>query len=132
MMNAMIQDYNGYEAAAGGLRFMRPTPKDATLAKELSPALVGDEITVHGKFSLLGKLGPYVELDNHQAVYLVSRGSFGWGAPYSEIDGKLVAATGFLDFYKAPPYKPKKWLVQRAPDHFYFDAETTRLRLISP
>jgi hypothetical protein len=132
MMNAMIQNSNGYEEAAGGLRFMRPTAKDATVANDLSQALVGEEITIRGKFSLWGKFGPYVELDNHQAVYLVPRGSFGWGAPYAEIEGKHVAATGFLAFYKAPPYKPTKRTVAHAPDYFYFDAETTKLRLISP
>jgi hypothetical protein len=131
MMNAIIQNSNGYEAAAGELRFMRPTPKDATSANELSQALVGEEITVHGKFSLAGKFGPYVELDN-QAVYLVPRGSFAWGAPYSEIEGKVVAATGFLEFYEAPPFKPAKRAVAHAPDYFYFGAETVKLRLISP
>jgi hypothetical protein len=132
MINAMIQDYNGSEAAAGWLRLMRPAPKDPTVVNDLSPALVGKEITVHGKFSSAGKLGPYVEVANHQEVYLISRGSFAWGGPYTEIEGKLVSATGFLHFYKAPPFKPAKRAVAWPYDHFYFDAETVKLRLISP
>jgi hypothetical protein len=34
-------------------------------------AMIGKQITIHGKFSLLGKFGPYIVQDNQQVVYLV-------------------------------------------------------------
>lgn len=103
---------------------------ETVVSNEVSQALVGEQITVHGRFSLLGKIAAaYVVLDNDQVVYL--RGSWGWGEPYADMEGKRVAATGFLGFYKAPPVKPTKWHVAHLPDHYYFE-ETARLRLISP
>ena len=112
----------------------RPTPESANSgAKEvsqLSPSLIGKRVTIRGKFSLWGKIGPYVFLDNKQAVYLVHKGSFTWGKPYSDMEGKLVAATGTLRFYHAPPAEPTDLPAARLPDYFYFEAETARLRLI--
>lgn len=99
---------------------------------QLSPPLIGKQITIRGKFSLRGKIGPYVALDNHQVVYLVSKTSFTWGKPYSEMDGKFVTATGTLRFYEASPAPPEdpNRIVARAPDFFYFEVQTTELRLI--
>jgi hypothetical protein len=110
----------------------RSTPEDAPAASnEVSHALIGKQITIRGKFSLRGKFGPYVLLDNQQAVYLVPRGSFTWGEPYSEMEGKLVAAAGTLSFYHGPNGEPADPSVARAPDYFYLDAETAHVRLIS-
>ncbi len=101
---------------------------------EVSQTLIGKQITIRGKFSLTGKIGPYVALDERQEVYLVHKGSFTWGKPYSEMDGKLVAATGTLRFYHAPPTEPtdRPVPVARPFDYFYFEVETTRLQLIDP
>jgi hypothetical protein len=115
-------------------------PFQATLAtarsdevSEVSQALVGKQITIHGKFSLWGKVGPYIVLSNQQAVYLeAKKGSFTWGKPYSEMEGKLVTATGTLRFYHEPPLgnTPNRPVnVQRVEDHFYFEVETAQLRL---
>lgn len=119
---------------AGGCNRPRSTPEGASAASDevpqLSQALVGKQITIHGKFSLLGKVGPYIVLDNRQAVYLENtKGSFTWGKPYSEMEGKLVAATGTLRFYHEPPAEPTRRAVTRVRDHFYFEAETAQLRL---
>jgi hypothetical protein len=114
----------------------RLTPEGATPVSDevsqVSQALVGKQITIHGKFSLLGKVGPYIVLDNQQVVYLENtKGSFTWGKPYSEMEGKLVAATGTLRFYQAPPAEPADRAVARVRDHFYFEAESVQLRLTS-
>jgi len=98
---------------------------------EVSQALVGKQITIRGKFSLWGKVGPYVVLNNQQQVYLYATGSFTWGKPYSEMEGKRVAATSTLRFYHEPPAKPADPHVARLRDFFYFEAETAQLRLIS-
>lgn len=113
----------------------RPTPQDTTAVSnevsQVSQALVGKQITIRGKFSLLGKVGAFVALDNGQLVYLEpTKGSFTWGKPYSEMQDKLVSATGTLRFYRDPPAKSAGWAVQRVPDHFYFEVESAQVRLI--
>jgi hypothetical protein len=104
--------------------------RETSSVSEVSQALVGQRITVRGKFSLWGKLAPYITLDSRQAVYLVPKGSFTWGKPYSDMDSELVLATGTLRFYKAPLAETTARPEARAPDHFYFNAETTQVRLI--
>jgi len=117
----------------GGCEHSRSTPEEATaVSYEVLPTLIGKQVTVRGQFSLRGKFGPYVLLDNQKVVYLVSRGSFTWGKPYTEMEGKLVAATGTLRFYQAPDAKPANPAVARAPDYFYLEAETAQVWLIGP
>jgi len=132
-------------ALAGGCNHPRPTPEGATAAtkgateasNEVSQALIGKQITIRGKFSLGGKPDSYILLDNQQQVYLLpdmSSGSFTWGKPYSEMDDKLVTATGILRFHHRPEDAPrtdkKGRLIDRGSDYFYFNLETTQLRLI--
>ncbi len=118
---------------AGGCKHPRSTPEGGTVANEVSHALIGKQITIRGKFSISGKFGAYVVLDNQQVVDLeyTGPGTFTWGKPYSEMEGKLVEATGTLRFYHAPPAEPSDRAVARAPDHYYFAVETAQLRLIS-
>ena len=98
---------------------------------EVSETLIGQRIIIRGKFSLWGKIGPYVALDEQQQVYLMHGGSFTWEKHYSEMEGKCVAATGILRFYRAPPAKPTEQHVAHAPDYFYLEVEGTRLRLMN-
>ena len=99
---------------------------------EVSHALIGKRITVRGRFSLQGKVGPYVLLDNQQVIYLVPRGSFTWGKPYSEMEGKVVRAAGTLRFFHSYDLKSADQTMARPPDYFYFEAENAQVRLISP
>ena len=122
-------------ALVGGCDHPRSTQEGAAAASnEVSQAVVGKQITIRGKFSLLGKVGPYIVLDDQRVVYLeATKGSFTWGKPYSEMEGKVVAATGTLRFYHEPPVAEPAGgavAVQRGYDHFYFDAETAQVRLI--
>ena len=118
---------------AAGCDNPRSAPEDATAAShEVLQTLIGKQVTIRGKFSLYGKFGPYVLLGNQQLVYLVPRGSFTWGKPYSEMEGKLVAATGTLRFFHFPDAEPADPAKARPPDYFYLEAETAQLRLISP
>ena len=104
------------------------TPESGTaVSNEVSQALVGKQITIHGKLSLRCKVPACIGLDNHQVIYL--NGSWG-GATYSEWDGKLVAVTGILRYYHAPPAEPTDRTVARPPDHFYFE-QTAQVRLVS-
>ena len=76
------------------------------------------------------KGGPGVVLDNQQEVYIEPRESK-LEDTYSRMDGKLVEATGTLRFFHAPDAEPGARAIQIPPDHFYFEEETTQLRLIS-
>lgn len=121
---------------AGGCRHRSLPPENATTdsseASQVSQVLIGKQITIQGKFSLRGKVGPFIWQDHQPAVYLVHSGSFTWGKPYSEMEGKLVTATGVLRFYHEPDAKPTAVAVQHVLDFFYFDVETAQLRLLSP
>jgi hypothetical protein len=117
---------------AGGCDHPRSTPEDEIPASyKVLHTLIGKQVTIRGTFSLRGKFGPYVLLPNQQVVYIVPSGSFTWGKPYSEMEGKLVAATGTLSFYHAPNAEPADRAIARAPDYFYLEAETAQLRVIS-
>jgi hypothetical protein len=107
------------------------TPKDATAASsEVLHTLIGKLVTIRGTFSLRGKFGPYVLLGNQHAIYLVPRGSFTWRESYSAMEGKLVAASGTLSFYRALIAEPASPASARAPDYFYLAAETAQVQLI--
>lgn len=106
------------------------TPRAATAVSDevsqISQALVGKRITIRGTFSLRCKVPACIGLANHQVIYL--NGSWG-GATYSEMDGKLVTATGILRFYQSSPEESTDWHVARLPDHFYFE-ETAQVQLV--
>jgi hypothetical protein len=113
---------------ADGYSLPCSTLKAATaVSNEVSQALVGKRITIRGTFSLRCKVLACIGLDNRQVIYL--NGSWG-GATYSEMDGKLVTATGILRFYQSPPAESTDRHVARPPDHFYFE-ETAQVRLVS-
>lgn len=114
----------------------RSTPEGASAASDevsqVSQSLVGKQITIHGKFSSLVKGDPYVVLDNRQEVWIGPRESR-LEESYSKMDGKLVEATGTLRFSHkpAPVDETRQPAIQREPDHFYFEAKSTQLRLVS-
>lgn len=120
-------------ALAGGCNHpQRSTPEDTTaVSNEVSNALVGKQITIRGKYSTRGKFGACVLLDNHQVVYLVPMRSPMWKEPYSEMEGKLVVATGTLRFYHDPNTTSGASTVARAVDHYYFEVENAQLQFIS-
>jgi hypothetical protein len=116
----------------GGCGHPRSAPEDEIPASDQALlTLIGKQVTIRGKFSLWGKFGPYV-LRGNQEVYLVNISStFTWGEPYSQMEGKFVAVTGTLRFYKEPPFVPTDRAVAHAFDHYYFEAETAQVQLIS-
>jgi hypothetical protein len=84
---------------------------------------VGEKVTMHGKWSLRGVIGPYI-LANNGPIYLVSKGNFSWGEKYARMEGKDVRVTGVLRYAH---YEPST--EQHPRDHFYFDAETAKIEL---
>jgi hypothetical protein len=69
---------------------------------------LGEKVTMHGKWSLRGVIGPYIPA-THGPIYLVSKGNFSWGEKYARMEGKDVRVTGVLRY---------------PPDHFYFEARS--------
>jgi hypothetical protein len=84
-------------------------------------------VTLSGRFSLGGKVGPYI-LRNGEAVYLVPHGSFSWSSEYEPMEGKAVSITGTLHFQHFDQVQTGV-LVDQPADYFYFDAETAKVRL---
>jgi hypothetical protein len=120
-------------ALAGGCDHPRSAPEDSTAVSHgVSQTQVGTRITIRGRFSSLVKGAPYVVLDNHQEVWIGPREST-LEETYSRMDGKLVEATGTLRFshHPAPVDESRQQARQREPDHFYFEAKSTQLRLVS-
>ena len=106
-----------------------PSPKDERTACERKFSdLVDQVVTLTGKFSLSGKLGPLIVVEDC-GIYLRSDQGFKWNYDrYSVMEGKWVRVTGTLRF-KAYPYIPSPVPVGRAPDHFYFDPRTSTIEL---
>lgn len=105
------------------------TPFDLTNASEgeLQQHL-GERVTMRGNFSLRGKIGPFI-LVGQRPIYLVPKGSFSWGEPYVSMEGRNVRVTGTLRFVHYPDPSPEALPAGRAPDHFYFEAETAKVEL---
>ena len=72
------------------------TPIDLTNAndKELHENL-GRTVTVRGKFSLYGVVGPFVAL-GERTIYLPAEGSYSWGKEYDRLEGRQISVTGTL------------------------------------
>lgn len=89
---------------------------------------LGENVTMRGRFSLLGKTGPFIVVGK-RPIYLKPNGSFSWGEPYRSLEGRIVRVTGTLRFAKYPTAPKRELPVARASDHFYFEAETAKVEL---
>ena len=105
---------------------------DNTIASPVSSqlsALVGKRITIRGK--LLGfKCGLGIQLDDEETVCLEQRVSKSVEDPYPGMYEKPVEATGTLRFFHDSTPMDETTPSQRAADHYYFETETTEVRLI--
>jgi hypothetical protein len=89
---------------------------------------LGERITMRGKFSLRGKVGPFI-LAGGRPIYLVPKGTFSWGKTYASMEGQDVRVTGTLRFAHYAVSPPKALPEARPSDHFYFEAETAKVEL---
>ena len=108
-----------------------PSPKDErTACEQKFSDRVDQVVTVTGKFSLTGKLGPLILIDNDCAIYLLSDQRFDWNDDkYTAMEGKSVRVTGTLRFKSYPDEPPSPVPVGRAPDHFYLDPRISTMEL---
>lgn len=105
------------------------TPQDLTRASESELMQhLGENVTLRGKFSLRGKVGPFI-LVRGRPIYFQSKVSFDWGERYTRMEGRTVRATGTLRFVHYPTPPPQALPEARPYDHFYFEAETAKVEL---
>jgi len=107
-----------------------PSPEDKRTAceKKFSDR-VDRVVTVTGTFSLAGKLGPFIVMDDCQ-FYLRSDQLFDWNDDkYSVMEGKSVRVTGTLRFKSSSDSPPGPVPEARAPNHFYFDPRRSTIEL---
>jgi hypothetical protein len=86
---------------------------------------LGERVTMHGKFSLRGKTGPFI-LVRERPIYLKPKKSSSWNRLYEGMEGKDVRVTGILRFAKNPDTELP---AGRPSDHFYFEAESAKISL---
>jgi len=125
-----IPDHYYFETETTQVRLIANYADNTTApsaVSQLSQTLVGKRITIRGK--LLGfKCGLGIQLDDEEVVCLEFAKSV--EDPYPGMFEKRVEATGTLRFYHNPtPLKNEPVAFQRADDHYYFEEETTQVRL---
>lgn len=108
--------------------YMDNTTASAT-GSQLSKALVGKRITVRGKL-LLFKCGPSIELDDGEVICIQDTRPKPISYPYPGMFDKHVEATGTLRFFHNLAPMDENVPAQREQDHYYFEAETTQMRLV--
>lgn len=104
---------------------------ESTANSELS-ALVGNRITIRGKLLLFGlPVCPGILLADEEVVCLEDMHSkSAFKDPYRKMYNKRVEATGTLRFFHDPIVMDENMPGARVPDHYYFETETTQVRLI--
>ena len=129
--SAFAQEVDARAALIASLKAMGgENLKTIEIAAAGSSSLIGQQVTLHGEFSMEGKVGPFVRVSGNP-VYLIARGMFAWGQRYERMEGKVVSVTGTLRFFKAPPApKPVSSIpVAWVSDHFYFERGNSTIQL---
>jgi len=98
----------------------------ASDGEQLRP--VGERVTIHGQFSVRGKVGPYI-LISSGPIYLVPQGKFSSGDDYARMEGREVRVTGILHFVHYADAKEGPSAEARPQDHYYFEAEKATIEL---
>jgi hypothetical protein len=107
-----------------------PTPMTVDLTNSSDNELqhhYGERVTMHGEFSLYGKLGAFILVKGRQ-IYIRSKASHSWGEAYPSMEGRDVRVTGTLRFAHYPSV-PEPVTEARPFDHFYFEVETAKIEL---
>jgi hypothetical protein len=126
-------DHYYFEKETAQVRIMSEHIADTRVSSagsQLSQALVGKRITIRGKL-LAFKCGGGIQLDDEETVCLEQMHPKPiFNDPYPEMNDKRVEATGTLRFYHDPTPIDETTASQRVEDYYYFEYETTQLRLV--
>jgi hypothetical protein len=103
----------------------------ASAARSQLSALVGKRITIRGKLQDFGfPVCLAIRLDDEEVVCLEDKRPKPISDPYPGMFEKQVEATGTLRFFHDPTVMDENIPTPRVPDHYYFETETTQVRLI--
>jgi hypothetical protein len=94
------------------------------ISREKLHEYVGRRVTVRGKFSLYGVIGPFIR-NGDWTVYFRPNGNYSWGKEYDPMEAHEVTATGILHFRHFEPSPD-----QHPPDYYFFQAETAPISLV--
>lgn len=87
---------------------------------------VGERVSMHGRFSLRGKTGPFI-LVGGRPVYLVAGDASLPGKRYDGLEGK-DARDRYAALCPYPEAGDEKLPAAHASDHFYFEAESAAVQ----
>ena len=103
----------------------------ASAARSQLSALVGKPITIRGKLQDFGfPVCLAIQLDDEEIVCLEDKRPKTISHPYPGMFEKRVEATGTLRFFHDLTVMDENMPTPRVPDHYYFETETTQVRLI--
>lgn len=104
----------------------------ASMARSQLSALVGKRTTIRGKLQdFVFPVCLAIQLDDGEIVCLEDPRPKPISDPYPGMLEKRVEATGTLRFFHDPTVMDENMPGPRVPDHYYFETETTQVRLIA-
>jgi hypothetical protein len=126
-------DHYYFEYPTTQMRLMTEYMNNDTVsaaASQLSQALVGKRITIRGKLQFFGFPACIaIELDDGEIVCLEDKRPKSVSDPYPGMLEKRVEATGTLRFFHDATVMDENIPSSRVLDHYYFETETTQVRL---
>lgn len=87
---------------------------------------VAKEVTVHGRFSLQGKIGPMVVIGGKE-IYIKPKSARSWVEQFGKFEDREVSVTGILRYWQSPDVPQGPVTEARIPSHFYFEEETVNI-----
>ena len=103
----------------------------ASMARSPLSALVGKRLTIRGKLQYFGLPACLaIALDDGEIVCLEDPRPKPMSDPYRGMYEKRVEATGTLRFFHDPTVMDENVPAARVVDHYYFEIETTEVRLV--
>ena len=106
-----------------------PTPIDLTAASEDEwRRHLGEIVTVEGRFSLQGKIGPFIDVGG-RPIYIKPKPALSWTDQFRKFEESNVRVTGVLQYWQSPAAPAGPLTEARIPDHFYFQEEAAKVEL---
>jgi hypothetical protein len=113
-------------------------PPTASKLESRTPATLTEQVdqtvTLTGTYRSQSKLGPYVYTSKGRIYIESSKGKRATQHPPTDLDGRLVLATGVLRFRESKQDVESSNnaagpAAESPPDHFYLEAETVKIEL---
>ena len=111
---------------------LQPTPTPIKLTGTASEwrEHVGRQVTVQGRFSLEGKIGPLI-VAGDGLIYIKPNAPGSWWDRFRKFEERDVRVTGVLRYWQSPDATPGPVAEARVPNHFYFEEATASIQLFN-